>query len=89
MGLPNNLWVKKRLKRRGCGESFLRHKGGSEYSSLPPLTTNSINAKRPYMEGGRTKGFTGIPALFYPQILLKRQKDKRALTGQLPYILME
>jgi hypothetical protein len=36
----------------------------------------SINTKRPYREVWRavkTKGFTGILALFYPQILLKRR----------------
>ena len=27
----NTMWVKKYLKRRGCGESFLRHMGCSEY----------------------------------------------------------
>jgi hypothetical protein len=40
-GPPNNMWVKKYLKRRGCGESFLRHKGRSEYSPLQ-LNSNTI-----------------------------------------------
>jgi hypothetical protein len=71
------MWVKKYLKRRGCGESFLRHKGRSEYSSLP-LKSNTILSIKiiPWLEKGnafRRKGFTGIRAWFHPQILLRRQ----------------
>lgn len=79
MGPPNNMWVKKYLKRRGCGESFLRHKGRSEYSSLQ-LNSNTILSIKIILwlencNAFGTKGFTGIRALFYPQILLKRQKN--------------
>jgi hypothetical protein len=76
MALQKNLWVKKYLKRRGCGESFFRHRGSNEYSFLK---SNTILSSKiiPWMENGnafRGRGFTGIRTLFHPQILPRRLK---------------
>ncbi len=44
-------WVRKNLKRRVCGESFLRHKGRSEYSSLPLKVQYDFECQNNVMDG--------------------------------------